>query len=121
MFALRFFAGPIVHAMSPLGLLAVSVVAGPICFSWSAFALFVDEGAEARALIRQNIQALGTAGISRIFRRDATRLGSIGTMLPFDLVLADPPKAFRGYPILLIAAAMAAMAFSGFAGMDFTR
>ena len=37
------------------------------------------------------------------------------------LVLADPPKAFRGYPILLIAAAMAAMAFSGFAGMDFTR
>lgn len=37
------------------------------------------------------------------------------------LVLADPPKSFRGYPILLISAAMAAMAFSGFAGMSFAR
>lgn len=37
------------------------------------------------------------------------------------LALADPPKSFRGYPILLIAASLAAMAFSGFAGMDFTR
>lgn len=37
------------------------------------------------------------------------------------LVLADPPKSFQGYPILLIAASLAAMAFSGFAGMSFTR
>jgi len=32
---------------------------------------------------------------------------------------ANPPKAFRGFPILLIAASLAAMAFSGFAGMKF--
>ncbi len=32
---------------------------------------------------------------------------------------SNPPKAFRGFPILLIAAALAAMAFSGFSGMKF--
>lgn len=37
------------------------------------------------------------------------------------LALADPPKSFQGYPILLISASLAAMAFSGFAGMSFTR
>src|SRR5512143_2339360 len=41
----------------------------------AAFALFVDDGAEARALIRQNVETLGVAAIARIFRRDATRLG----------------------------------------------
>ena len=57
----------------------------------AAFALFVDNGAEARALIRQNIEALGTAGISRIFRRDATRLGDVHPNEPFSLVFLDPP------------------------------
>lgn len=33
------------------------------------------------------------------------------------LRFADPPKAFKGFPILLIAASLAAMAFSGFSGM----
>ncbi|MBQ8524434.1 MAG: RnfABCDGE type electron transport complex subunit A [Clostridia bacterium] len=33
---------------------------------------------------------------------------------------SDPPKAFRGFPILLIAASLAAMAFSGFSGMKFS-
>ena len=32
---------------------------------------------------------------------------------------ADPPKAFRGFPILLLAAALIAMAFSGFSGISF--
>lgn len=32
---------------------------------------------------------------------------------------ADPPRAFKGFPILLIAASLAAMAFSGFSGMKF--
>ncbi len=41
----------------------------------AAFALFVDDGAEARALIRQNVETLGAAGVTRIFRRDATKLG----------------------------------------------
>lgn len=35
------------------------------------------------------------------------------------LRFADPPKAFRGFPILLIAASLVAMAFSGFSGMKF--
>lgn len=35
------------------------------------------------------------------------------------LNMADPPKAFRGFPILLISAGMAAMAFYGFSGMKF--
>ena len=35
------------------------------------------------------------------------------------LVFANPPKAFRGFPILLISAGLAAMAFSGFSGMKF--
>lgn len=35
------------------------------------------------------------------------------------LTFANPPKAFRGFPILLISAGLAAMAFSGFSGMRF--
>ena len=57
----------------------------------AAFALMVDDGTEARGLIRENQMALGAAGISRIFRRDATQLGPIGAMPPFDLVFCDPP------------------------------
>ena len=57
----------------------------------AAVALFVDDGAEARALIRQNVETLGTAGVSRIFRRDATRLGDVHPNEPFSLVFLDPP------------------------------
>jgi 16S rRNA (guanine966-N2)-methyltransferase len=57
----------------------------------AAFALLVDDGTEARGLIRENQMAFGVAGISRIFRRDATRLGPIGPMPPFGLVFCDPP------------------------------
>ena len=35
------------------------------------------------------------------------------------LNFADPPKAFRGFPLLLISAGLVAMAFSGFSGMKF--
>jgi 16S rRNA (guanine966-N2)-methyltransferase len=57
----------------------------------AAFALFVDEGAEARALIRANVEALGLAGITRIFRRDAAALGDVHPLEPFSLVFVDPP------------------------------
>lgn len=57
----------------------------------AAFALFVEQSTEGRGLLRTNIEALGLQGRARIFRRDATRLGDVGTMLPFDLLLADPP------------------------------
>src|SRR5712671_162282 len=57
----------------------------------AAFALFIDDGAEARALIRQNVEALGLGGITRIFRRDATQLGAVHPNEPFGLVFVDPP------------------------------
>ncbi|WP_306119475.1 MULTISPECIES: 16S rRNA (guanine(966)-N(2))-methyltransferase RsmD [unclassified Roseitalea] len=57
----------------------------------AAFALFVEPSVEGRALIRQTMHDLGLQGSARVFRRDATRLGPIGTMAPFDLVFADPP------------------------------
>jgi 16S rRNA (guanine966-N2)-methyltransferase len=66
-----------------LGIEAISRGAG--------FALFVDETAEARALIRENVAALGLGGVTRIFRRDATKLGAAHPVEPFSLVFADPP------------------------------
>jgi 16S rRNA (guanine966-N2)-methyltransferase len=57
----------------------------------AAFALFIDDGAEARALIRRNVEALGLGGMSRIFRRDATRLGAAHPLEPFSLAFLDPP------------------------------
>ncbi len=56
-----------------------------------AYCLFVEEEPEARALIRQNVEALGLTGETRIFRRDATDLGPVGTMAPFDVAFLDPP------------------------------
>src|SRR3954451_4363093 len=57
----------------------------------AAFALFVDDGVEARALLRGNVEALGLGGTPRIFRRDATRLGAAHPVEPFGLVFLDPP------------------------------
>src|SRR5437660_8010375 len=57
----------------------------------AAFALFVDDGAEARALLRQNVEALGVAAVTRIFRRDATKLGPAHPLESFSLVFLDPP------------------------------
>lgn len=56
----------------------------------AAHALFVDQGAEARALIRQNVEALGLGGVTRVFRRDATKLGPTQDG-PFTLAFLDPP------------------------------
>jgi 16S rRNA (guanine966-N2)-methyltransferase len=57
------------------------------------FALFVEDSAEARAAIRRNVEALGLTGASKIWRRDATKLGPAGTLAPFDLAFLDPPYA----------------------------
>jgi 16S rRNA (guanine966-N2)-methyltransferase len=57
----------------------------------AAFALFVDDGAEARALLRENVAALGLGGTTRIFRRDATKLGPAHPLEPFALTFLDPP------------------------------
>ncbi|OEO29220.1 16S rRNA (guanine(966)-N(2))-methyltransferase RsmD [Devosia insulae DS-56] len=56
-------------------------------------AVFVDNGAESRGIIRDHIEAFGIAGIAKLLRRDATALGPAGTLGPFDLVFLDPPYA----------------------------
>ncbi len=57
----------------------------------AAYCLFIDDSADARALIRRNIEAMGLTGQTRLFRRDVARLGLPGTMARFDLMFADPP------------------------------
>src|SRR5918911_5568484 len=50
----------------------------------AAFALFVEDGTAARALIRANVEALGLGGVTRIFRRDAANLGAAHPLEPFS-------------------------------------
>jgi 16S rRNA (guanine966-N2)-methyltransferase len=57
----------------------------------AAFALFVDDGAEARGLLRESVATLGLGGSTRIFRRDATKLGEAHPVEPFSLAFLDPP------------------------------
>jgi 16S rRNA (guanine966-N2)-methyltransferase len=57
----------------------------------AAFTLFVDNGAEARALLRNNVEALGLGGVTKVYRRDATNLGPAHPVEPFALVFLDPP------------------------------
>jgi 16S rRNA (guanine966-N2)-methyltransferase len=57
----------------------------------ASFALFVDDGAEARALMRANVEALGLGGVTKIYRRDATKLGPAHPIEPFTLAFLDPP------------------------------
>jgi 16S rRNA (guanine966-N2)-methyltransferase len=66
-----------------LGLEALSRGAG--------YAVFIEESAEGRGLIRSNVEAFGLTGKTKIFRRDAAVLGEAGTLAPFGLVFADPP------------------------------
>jgi 16S rRNA (guanine966-N2)-methyltransferase len=79
----------------------------------ASFALFVEEAAEARGLIRRNAESLGLMGATRIYRRDATKLGDVGGMAPFSLVFADPP-----YGKGLGAAALASAAAGGWLTPD---
>lgn len=55
------------------------------------YVLFVEEAAEARALIRENVEALGLGGVTKLWRRDATHLGRCEPMEPFSLAFLDPP------------------------------
>ena len=55
------------------------------------FTLFVDNGAEARALMRDNVESLGLGGVTKVYRRDATDLGPAHPVEPFSLVFLDPP------------------------------
>src|SRR6478752_1949952 len=55
------------------------------------FALFIDNGAEARALLRNNVEALALGGVTKVYRRDAADLGPAHPMQPFSLAFLDPP------------------------------
>lgn len=55
------------------------------------FAVMVDIGTEARGLQRENVETLGLGGVTRIMKRDATRLGDVTPFEPFQLVFCDPP------------------------------
>src|SRR6476619_3101813 len=57
------------------------------------FTLFVDNGAETRALRRNNFGVLGLGGVSKGYRRDATNLGPAHPVEPFSLAFLDPPYA----------------------------
>lgn len=57
----------------------------------AAFCLFVEEAASARALIRTNVETFGQTGNSKIYRRNATGLGTSDSLGQFDLALLDPP------------------------------
>ena len=73
----------------------------------ASFALFVEEHPESRAAIRENTEALGLTGHSKIYKRDATRLGprpgSVGSA--FTLLFADPPYG-KGLAELALASAL---------------
>lgn len=57
----------------------------------ASYCLFVEQDADARGLIRQNVEAFGLTGVTRIFRRDATTIGPAGRIDSFQLVFCDPP------------------------------
>jgi 16S rRNA (guanine966-N2)-methyltransferase len=61
----------------------------------AAFCLFVETDTAARGAIRENVEAMGQFGTTRVHRRDATDLGvRPGADGPaFELAFLDPPYA----------------------------
>jgi 16S rRNA (guanine966-N2)-methyltransferase len=59
----------------------------------ASYCLFVETDADARGAIRDNAEAMGQFGATRIHRRDATELGvkPAADGSPFDLAFLDPP------------------------------
>lgn len=107
---------PGVEGMRVLDLFAGSGALGLEAMSrGAAFALFVETDASARGVIRDNVEALGLFGNTRIHRRDATDLGvkPAGLGAPFDLVFLDPP-----YHKGLGQAALGKLAAGGWIGAD---
>ena len=79
------------------------------------YCLFVEDAAESRALIRENVEAFGLTGATKIWRRDATKLGPMGPGAggPFALVFLDPP-----YRKNLIAPALTSLRDDGWLAKD---
>ncbi len=74
----------------------------------ASFTLFVDDHADARAAVRENMEALGLTGNAKLYKRDATKLGprpgSVGPQ--FSLLFADPPYR-KGLAELALVSALA--------------
>ena len=66
----------------------------------AASATFVDRDPAAVATIRANLIATGLSGRATVTHRDVQRFLE-ETQATFDLVLADPPYDFDGWPALL--------------------
>ncbi len=71
----------------------------------AAFVQFVEEAAAARGLIKANVEAFGVAGITKVYRRDATYMGPVSPAEPFSLVFCDPPYG-KGLAKLALASAL---------------
>ncbi len=56
----------------------------------AAHVTFVDDGVTARAVLRQNIEKMRAMGVTKLYRRDATDLGTNHTA-GFSLLFLDPP------------------------------
>jgi len=94
------------NGMRVLDLFAGSGALGLEALSRGArFCLFVEESAAARAAIRRNVEAFGLTGATKIWRRDAAKLGAAGRIEPFDLIFCDPPYG-KGLGQLALAAAV---------------
>lgn len=98
---------------APEGMRVLDLFAGSGALGFEALsrgalrAVFVDDGGPARALMRETAEHLGLNGVTKIWRRDATRLGPCRGE-PFDLVFLDPP-----YGAGLAAPALASAAEGG--------
>ncbi len=84
--------GPNLSGLRVLDLFAGTGALGVEALSRGAdYAVFVDNGVEARGAIRQNMEHFGLGGKGKLLRRDATMLGPVENFTPFDLVFCDPP------------------------------
>ena len=70
----------------------------------AAHCTFVDDGAAARAALRANIEKMRAMGCTKVFRRDATRLGE-NRGPGFSLVFLDPPYG-KGLGMAALGAAL---------------
>ena len=105
-FSILHSAGVMVQGARVLDLFAGTGALGLEALSRGAtHVTFVDNGAAARALIRENIATCQAMGATRLFRRDALQLGE-NRAAPFDLVFLDPPYG-RGLGAPALAAAVA--------------
>jgi 16S rRNA (guanine966-N2)-methyltransferase len=87
---------PELHGARVIDLFAGSGALGLEAISrGAAFCLFVETDDAARGAIRENVDAFGLFGQTKVHRRDATDLGLIPASAgkPFDLAFLDPPYA----------------------------